>query len=126
MSKQKPQLNAIKDYERDIILPNLITLLETKTSTHNRLNGQRIVDWFMRKKELGQLEFNTFNTTRLHKLINYIRSQELLPVCASKNGYWVSRDPQEIADTANSLQGRINAIQAAIKGMRNQDGGLGG
>lgn len=116
----KKQLNDIKDYERDIILPVLIKLLKKKTSTHYRLNGQRIVDFFMLKKEKGELDFPTFNTTRLHKLINYIRSQEILPVCASKNGYWISKDPKEILETAESLQGRIDAIQAAIKGMRNQ------
>lgn len=41
-----------------------------------------------------------------------------IPVCASRKGYYISEDPEEIQKTIDSLQHRINQMQKAVDGLR--------
>ena len=54
---------------------------------------------------------------RLRKIINYIRSNSLLPVIATSKGYFVSYDKEVIASQIQSLKDRSNAILTAAKGL---------
>ena len=55
---------------------------------------------------------------RLRKLCNYIRSNSLLPLIATSNGYYCSYDKTEIEAQIISLQERADAIYNSAKGLR--------
>jgi hypothetical protein len=54
---------------------------------------------------------------RLRKLCNYIRTQGLIPLIATSNGYYVSYDKEEIQNQIQSLNDRANAIIKSSLGL---------
>ena len=54
---------------------------------------------------------------RLRKLVNYIRSNGLLPLIATSNGYFTSDCKQTILDQIRSLQERANSIERCAHGL---------
>lgn len=55
---------------------------------------------------------------KLRKYCNHIRSNGLLPLIATKNGYYVSRDPKEIENQIQSLQQRASSILTCANGLK--------
>lgn len=60
-----------------------------------------------------------FNGIKLRKIVNFIRSESILPVIATSRGYYVSFDKQEIADQIKSMEDRADAILHAKDGLVN-------
>ncbi len=58
-----------------------------------------------------------FSEVRLRKIINYIRSNSILPVIATSEGYYTATDKQDLQDQINGLNERANAIKNAAKGL---------
>ena len=58
-----------------------------------------------------------FNEVRLRKIVNYYRSNCILPVCGSSDGYYVSYDITEMNKTAVSLEQRTVSILNSSFGM---------
>jgi carbamoylphosphate synthase small subunit len=56
---------------------------------------------------------------RLRKLVNYIRSNGILPIIATSKGYYVSYDPKEIQEQVDSLKQRANSILNSANGLSN-------
>lgn len=54
---------------------------------------------------------------RLRKLVNYIRTNKLLPIIADSNGYYVASSNEEIQENVRGLIERANGILAAAKGL---------
>lgn len=54
---------------------------------------------------------------RLRKCINYIRSNSMLPVIATSNGYYCSYDEKELSDQIKSLTERANSIMDTVFGL---------
>jgi len=54
---------------------------------------------------------------RLRKLINYIRSNSILPVIATSQGYYCSYDDKELSDQIKSLTERANSIMDCVYGL---------
>ena len=54
---------------------------------------------------------------RLRKLINYIRSNGLLPVIGTQYGYFVSYDEKDISNQIKSLTERSNSIMDCVYGL---------
>ena len=54
---------------------------------------------------------------RLRKCVNYIRSNGLLPLIATSNGYYVSYDKDEIKTQIKSLHQRASSIHKCAKGL---------
>jgi hypothetical protein len=54
---------------------------------------------------------------RLRKCINYIRSNSILPVIATSNGYYCSYDEKELSDQIKSLTERANSIMDTVFGL---------
>ena len=54
---------------------------------------------------------------RLRKCINYIRSNSILPVIATSNGYYCSYDEKELSDQIKSLTERANSILDCVFGL---------
>ena len=54
---------------------------------------------------------------RLRKCVNYIRSQSILPVIATSQGYYCSYDEQELSNQIKSLTERANSIMDCVWGL---------
>lgn len=54
---------------------------------------------------------------RLRKIVNYIRVNELLPLIAGPNGYYVCYDKDVVMDEVKSLLQRAGSIQRAAQGL---------
>ena len=59
----------------------------------------------------------TITQPRLRKIVNYVRSNGLLPVIATSKGYYVSYDKQEIKQQIRSLKERASAIYSSASGL---------
>ena len=53
----------------------------------------------------------------LRKLINYMRTHDILPVCSSEKGYFVSYDKKILEKQIVSLSQRANAIMSCAYGL---------
>ena len=53
----------------------------------------------------------------MRKIVNYYRTNCILPVCGSSDGYYVSYDVIEMKKTAVSLEQRTVSILASSFGM---------
>ena len=59
-----------------------------------------------------------FTQARLRKIINFIRSNGILPVIATSNGYYTSYETNEILKEIKSLNERAEAIKFAGDGLK--------
>jgi len=55
---------------------------------------------------------------RLRKLVNYIRTNGLIPLIATSHGYFTSDCKQTILEQITSLQERANSIENAVQGLK--------
>lgn len=55
---------------------------------------------------------------RLRKIVNYIRTNGLLPIIATSKGYYVSYDREEIEKQVKSLKQRSNSILSSANGLQ--------
>lgn len=58
-----------------------------------------------------------FNQVKLRKLVNFIRSESILPIIATSRGYYLSYDRDEIAMQIKSMEERADAITNAKNGL---------
>jgi len=114
---KQPLLKPLTKEERELLLPILIKMLETKSSKENPLVSDVIVKWFNNNKDKTNWT-NNFSKQRFMKLINHLRVNCLLPIISDDKGYYVSKDPVEIYQMALSLESRIMSIKAAADGLR--------
>jgi hypothetical protein len=61
---------------------------------------------------------NKFSEPRLRKCSNYIRSNGILPLIATSNGYYTSYDRDEIMAQIQSLNERANSILKSAEGLK--------
>lgn len=54
---------------------------------------------------------------RLRKIVNYIRSNSLIPLIATSKGYFVSKNKSDILDQIKSLKERARSIERCAKGL---------
>jgi hypothetical protein len=55
---------------------------------------------------------------RLRKIVNYIRTNGLLPLIATSHGYFTSDCTETIAEQIKSLQERANSITRCAEGLK--------
>lgn len=55
---------------------------------------------------------------RLRKFVNYIRSNQLLPLIATSNGYFVSFEKEVIERQVKSLEQRCRSMQTSADGLK--------
>lgn len=60
----------------------------------------------------------TLTGVRLRKYVNYLRSNALLPIIATSNGYSLSNSKEVIESQIRSLQQRANSINKASEGLQ--------
>ena len=55
---------------------------------------------------------------RLRKIVNYIRTNGIIPLIATSNGYFTSDCKETIAEQIKSLQERANSIERCAEGLK--------
>jgi len=94
------------------ILPLLIIGFQNYTET-NPIKEPEIVARF-NERNIGL----KLSAVRLRKLVNYIRSNSLLPLIATSKGYYVSTNKNVIASQIKSLEQRANSIMNCAYGLK--------
>jgi hypothetical protein len=115
MLKQKSMITGFETLTKELTEDELKLVrpicrgLETKTKS-NPIKGADIVKAM---KKAG----HKFSEVRLRKIINFIRTNSMLPVIATSEGYYCSRDKRELTKHIISLNERASAIQRAADGL---------
>lgn len=104
----------LNDYERKVLLPQLLRGLSRKHGKANKITSTKIIEGM---RDHGY----KIDAPRLRKLINHIRTQGLIPcLVSSGNGYYIATRSDEVDDCIASLQGRIASQLAIIDALKDQ------
>lgn len=108
------QTAPLNDYEQNTLLPIIIRGLSTKVGSSRTIAGSKIIACM---KHAGY----KLDAPRLRKIINYIRTNELVPCLVSNGkGYFVATSTDEVDKCIESIQGRIASQQAIISALKDQ------
>jgi hypothetical protein len=97
------------------LVPIIIKGLNTKTKD-NPIKGADIVNAINENKD--RYGIKVFNEPRLRKIINFIRSEGILPVMGTLNGYYCTKDRAELQSQIESLTQRAEAIMTSANGLK--------
>lgn len=97
------------------LVPIIIKGLNTKTKD-NPIKGADIVSAINENK--NRYGIKVFNEPRLRKIINFIRSEGILPVMGTLNGYYCTKDQAELKSQIESLTQRAEAIMTSANGLK--------
>ena len=100
---------SLSDDEKQLV-PIIIKGLSTKTKD-SAIKGTEICT------KLNEKGFK-ITEARLRKITNFIRSEGILPIIATSNGYYISYDKQEISKQIQSLTERAEAIMSSANGLK--------
>jgi hypothetical protein len=102
----------LSHYEQEVLLPKIVAGLATKKGKELAITNKKICKGM---KERGM----TITEVRVRKLVNYIRTHDLLPgLIATSAGYYVTEDPVELAKYIDSLRQRKNEIGRVEESMK--------
>lgn len=108
------QTAPLNDYEQNTLLPVIVSGLKTKIGAAKVITGSTIIKCM---KAAGY----KLDGPRLRKIINHIRTNELVPCLVSHSGgYYVATSRDEVDDCIASIQGRIASQQAIIDALKVQ------
>lgn len=98
------------------LVPILIKGLKRRTK-EIAIKAPEIVDAINSQAEKFGLK-NKFSEVRLRKIVNFIRSEGILPLMATSNGYYCTEDREEIRSQIESLTQRAEAIMVSANGLK--------
>ena len=101
----------LTDDEKKLV-PIIIKGLSQRTRKDLAITGSLIC------KRINATYGTKLSGPRLRKITNFLRSEGILPVIATSNGYYVSYDEKEIRTQIESLSQRRDAIDTAINGLK--------
>lgn len=107
----------ITHFEKSVLLPIVVAELIQRGTTPI-YSGELLTTLNLYIESLSIKE-RKVTPDRLRKIINTIRSEEILPIMSGKEGYWVTEDKVEIVAMALSLEMRAKSIMSAASGLRN-------
>ena len=104
------------------IVPYLQKVLETKNIDKPALSGIIIVETNMLIRQAistgnHSAKIKKINDVKLRKLINYMRTHDILPVCSTSKGYFISYDKKVLEKQIVSLSQRANSIMSCAYGL---------
>jgi hypothetical protein len=97
-------------------LIGVIILGLKRKSKANPIKGAEIVAAINGQKE--KYGIKQFSEPRLRKIVNFIRSEGILPIMGTSNGYYVSYDTDELNGQIESLTQRADAIMSSANGLK--------
>jgi hypothetical protein len=97
------------------LVPVIIRGLNLKSKA-NPIKGAEIVAAINGQKE--KYGIKQFSEPRLRKIVNFIRSEGILPVIGTSNGYYISYDADELNGQIESLTQRADAIMSSANGLK--------
>ena len=102
----------LTDYEREVVLPAIKTLLSGRNGSRQAITSKRMV---------SLLSGYQISEPRVRKIINHIRNYDLVPcLIANSGGYYVAQCEEEMLSYEESLLGREEAIRAVRQAMERQ------
>jgi len=100
----------------DLAIIPIVIKAFSKYTKDNPIKAPDIVATFnLNREKIGYQKKLT--EPKLRKMCNHIRSNGLLPLIATSQGYYVSYDQKEISDMVRSLRERANAINRSADGL---------
>jgi len=107
------ETQPLTPYEKETLLPILISGLRVKTGKNNAVTNKQIVAALKHQHKITD--------ARVRKLINHIRVNDLVPaLIATSDGYYIAETEKELAEYVNSLKGREDAIRSVRESMERQ------
>lgn len=104
------------------IVPYLQKVLETKTIDKPAVS--EIIVWetnMLIRQAIStgnhSAKIKKINDVKLRKLINYMRTHDILPVCSTSKGYFISYDKKVLEKQIVSLSQRANSIISCAYGL---------
>lgn len=97
-------------------LPHLISIMRPMKGKKNAVTNQQIGYMLQAKTGLD------FKPARIRKIMNVLRrSGQCEPIIASSSGYWIAGNESELHEYLESLQTRIDSIQALHDALKGQN-----
>jgi hypothetical protein len=104
------------------IVPYLQKVLETKTIDKPAVS--EIIVWetnMLIRQAIStgnhSAKIKKINDVKLRRLINYMRTHDILPVCSTSKGYFISYDKKVLEKQIVSLSQRANSIMSCAYGL---------
>ena len=97
------------------LVPVIIKGLSTKTKD-NPIKGADIVSAINNQRD--KLGIKVFSEPRLRKIVNFIRTESILPLMGTSNGYYCTKDRTELESQIESLTQRAEAIMTSANGLK--------
>ena len=97
------------------LVPLIIRGLSTRTK-ENPIKGAEIVSAINSQKDKYGIKL--FSEPRLRKIVNFIRTESILPLMGTSNGYYVTQDRTELESQIESLTQRAEAIISSANGLK--------
>ena len=108
------QTKELTEYERNTLLPIIISGLQRKVGIENAITSKEI------ESKLNLKGYDV-SGARLRKLINFIRINGLIDcLIASSKGYWIEDDKDKLLKYINSLEQRAESIMHVAECLKNQ------
>lgn len=104
--------DRLNDFERGVLLPLVVGFLRDA-------RGRKLTSYMIASAIRKQ--GHTCDSLRVRRIVNHIRCNAIIPcLAAGGNGYFVATNADEITETINSLEGRVEAIQEVIEALKQQ------
>jgi hypothetical protein len=97
------------------LVPLIIRGLSTRTK-ENPIKGAEIVSAINSQKDKYGIKL--FSEPRLRKIVNFIRTESILPLMGTSNGYYCTKDRDELESQIESLTQRSEAIMSSANGLK--------
>lgn len=108
------ETQPLTDYERETLLPVLVAGLKVKIGKENAVTNKHIVTMLQKVRY-------KISDTRVRKLINHIRINDLVPaLIATSDGYYIAQTEAELLEYEESLKGREDAIRTVRQSIERQ------
>jgi len=107
--KETQELSA----EELLLATNLIDAFKGRTKD-NPIKAKEIVEKVNKHYQLK----TKFTDVRLRKIVNYYRTNSIIPIISGGMGYYVSYEPNRIVGMIKSLGSQVNSLNSCIRGMQ--------
>jgi hypothetical protein len=115
MIKNFEEITKEMTQDEKILVPMIIRGLSTRTK-QNPIKGAEIVSAINSQKDKYGIKL--FSEPRLRKIVNFIRTESILPLMGTSNGYYVTQDRTELESQIESLTQRAEAIISSANGLK--------